>query len=263
MPLSPPTATSGSSPDPAFGLWADPRVALGLAASWFALTLVFFWLPQVDQTVSGLFFTVQACSSGQAHAICGAFALSSAPAWQTLRQVLQDIPIVVAGLLVVVLLGDLAAGRRWKTARVRFVSVALAALAIGPGLVVNVILKDHWGRPRPQMADLFGGHLSFIPAGQWSDLCHANCSFVSGESSSACWLVCLAPLLPAPLRLPTTAVALAVAIATGILRMAFGAHYLSDVVLGGLSTFVVFSALSWLVERRFDRKSAPSGMRQD
>ena len=33
----------------------------------------------------------------------------------------------------------------------------IATLALGPGLLTNVILKDHWGRPRPIDVRQFGG----------------------------------------------------------------------------------------------------------
>src|SRR6185369_4203205 len=37
----------------------------------------------------------------------------------------------------------------------------LLLLALGPGLLVNVCFKDHWGRPRPRQMQLFGGDRSF------------------------------------------------------------------------------------------------------
>ena len=31
------------------------------------------------------------------------------------------------------------------------------SLIVGPGILVNLILKDHWGRPRPVHVTMFGG----------------------------------------------------------------------------------------------------------
>jgi lipid A 4'-phosphatase len=36
-------------------------------------------------------------------------------------------------------------------------------LAIGSGIIVHAILKDHWGRPRPRQAIEFGGSQTFKP----------------------------------------------------------------------------------------------------
>ena len=151
-----------------------------------------------------------------------------------------------------ILARDLAAGRRFADGRVRFTLTALAALIIGPGLIVNVFLKEYWGRPRPASTDLFGGTLPFVPAGEWSNACPDNCSFVSGEASSIFWLVCLIPLWPKRSRGKAAVVICAIAVLTAGLRVAFGGHYLSDVVLGGLSTLIVFAALAVLVERAYD-----------
>jgi lipid A 4'-phosphatase len=113
---------------------------------------------------------------------------------------------------------------------------------------VNGLFKSYWGRPRPVATDLFGGDHPFVTAGQLSEACAKNCSFISGEAASIFWLVCLIPLLPARYRRSGTAVIIAIAVFTAALRIAFGGHYLSDVVLGGLSTIIVFAALAVLVE---------------
>ena len=68
----------------------------------------------------------------------------------------------------------------------------LSCLVVGPGLLVNGLLKEHWGRPRPIATDLFGGEAPFQKAWVISDWCDRNCSFVSGEASAAAWLVAAA-----------------------------------------------------------------------
>lgn len=39
----------------------------------------------------------------------------------------------------------------------------LLTLAVGSGLIIHGILKDHWGRPRPKQVIEFGGHQPFRP----------------------------------------------------------------------------------------------------
>ena len=36
-------------------------------------------------------------------------------------------------------------------------------LVVGPGLLVNAVFKDHWGRPRPREIVQFGGQKQFSP----------------------------------------------------------------------------------------------------
>ena len=75
--------------------------------------------------------------------------------------------------------------------RVAYGLFVLAALALGPGLVVNAGFKDHWGRARPRDVTQFSGERTFTPALQPTDQCDRNCSFVAGHPSVAFWLAAL------------------------------------------------------------------------
>lgn len=123
----------------------------------------------------------------------------------------------------------------------------VSCLLLGPGLLVNGLLKTHWGRPRPIATDLFGGEAPFQKAWVVSDWCDRNCSFVSGEASSAAWLVAAALLAPRRIRGPATALAVLYAFAISINRIAFGGHYLSDVLIAWLLCALVFAALHRLI----------------
>jgi hypothetical protein len=232
----------------AFGLWADPVLLLALMALWIALAIVFNGESAIDQRVSAMFFRAEACAGGAAATVCGVFPAAHSVFWGALRNLFHYLPMAAAIAVAAVLASELAAGRGWSWPRVRYATLALAAFALGPGLLVNGILKNHWGRPRPVSTELYGGTLPFVPAGQWSDACPANCSFVSGEAASIFWLVCLIPLLPTAFRRAGAVVIVVAAVFTSGLRVAFGGHYLSDVTLGGLSTLVVFAALTALIE---------------
>lgn len=231
-----------------FGLWADPVLMLALLALWIALAIIFNGEPEIDRWVSGLVFAAQPCAEGSPQLACGEFPAAANAFLRTVRQVFHYLPAAVAVVVLAVLAKGFADGHGVGFARMRFAATALAAFALGPGLLVNVFLKDHWGRPRPVLTDLFGGPLPFVPAAEWSNACESNCSFVSGEAASIFWLLCLIPLLPGGQRRVGTIVIAVVAVFTAMLRVAFGGHYLSDVVLGGLSTLVVFAALASLVE---------------
>jgi membrane-associated PAP2 superfamily phosphatase len=115
----------------------------------------------------------------------------------------------------------------------------IATLAIGPGLIVNLGLKDHSHRPRPVHVVEFGGSDEFRPWHRFDGACKINCSFVSGEAASGFWMVAPAVLAPPPWRAPAVAGALVFGAAASALRLAFGGHFLSDVLLGGLIALLV------------------------
>lgn len=112
-------------------------------------------------------------------------------------------------------------------------------LAAAPGLLVNSFLKNVWGRPRPVHLEAFGGDAPYSPVWQISDYCQRNCSFVSGEASSSFWLVALTFIVPKRWRLLVLAVTLTWAVPVSLNRVAFGGHFLSDVLLSWLLTLTV------------------------
>jgi membrane-associated PAP2 superfamily phosphatase len=125
----------------------------------------------------------------------------------------------------------------------------LAAFMIGPGLIVNVILKDYWGRARPREILEFGGTASFSPAWWIGGECHLNCSFVSGEAAAAFCLLALAFVVADRWKAFTAFTAVAFATAVSFARIAAGAHFLSDVLIGWLLTLLVLIALQRVLLR--------------
>ncbi|HLW91170.1 MAG TPA: phosphatase PAP2 family protein [Roseiarcus sp.] len=115
----------------------------------------------------------------------------------------------------------------------------IATMAAGPGLVVNVGLKDHAHRPRPVQTEEFGGPYQFRPWYLFNGGCPKNCSFVSGEASEAFWMVAPASLAPPPLKSLAIGAALLFGVGASLMRLAAGAHYLSDVVLAALFTLLI------------------------
>jgi len=117
------------------------------------------------------------------------------------------------------------------------------SLALGPGLLVNGLLKEHSHRPRPVQTQEFGGRWKFRPYDRMDGQCGHNCSFVSGEVSAAAWTLAPALLAPPVVRPLAIGGALLFTAMVGKLRMAFGGHYLSDVVFAALFTFLIVLGL--------------------
>jgi membrane-associated PAP2 superfamily phosphatase len=134
----------------------------------------------------------------------------------------------------------------------------IATLALGPGVLTNLVLKDHWGRPRPIDVQQFGGDYRFEPWWDPRGDCPNNCSFIAGEPSGAFWTLAPAALAPAVLQAPAYAAALAFGVGLGAFRMAAGAHFFSDVVFAGVLTYLLVWLIHGLIYRwpvtRLDEK---------
>jgi len=201
--------------------------ALSLYVALTALTLIVFTVwPGLDPAVSHLFYDG------------GGFIGRGAPE-RFGRDFFRVTPFVVLTLYAALWLAKRYGARlRWAPSG-RAVIFLIATIAIGPGLVVNLGLKDHWHRPRPINTQEFEGPNSFKPWYEGDGACKKNCSFVSGEAATGFWMVAPASVLPPPWRAPAIAFAFAFGVGASLLRMAFGGHYLSDVLLGGLVALIV------------------------
>ncbi|MCH9644919.1 MAG: phosphatase PAP2 family protein [Gammaproteobacteria bacterium] len=116
----------------------------------------------------------------------------------------------------------------------------ISVFALGPGLIVNLILKNHSGRPRPYTTNLYGGQLQFKKPWQFSHECSRNCSFASGECSTAFAFFALLFLIKKKrLKLIAATIISMNFILTSYIRLAMGGHYLSDIVIGALLTYLV------------------------
>ena len=107
-------------------------------------------------------------------------------------------------------------------------------LILGPGLLVNVCLKDNWGRPRPRQTVAFGGPNEFLAVWQPSAL--DGHSFPCGHASMGFYLMAPAFLLARRrpwLMTQFLLLGIVAGVAIGIGRMAQGQHFASDVLWAG------------------------------
>jgi membrane-associated PAP2 superfamily phosphatase len=132
--------------------------------------------------------------------------------------------------------------RAWVRYR-RACALLVLATVLGPGLLVNGILKPLWGRPRPHQVEFFGGSRSYRPWWQPGNFGGGK-SFSSGHAAMGYVLVvgaCLvSPRRPSWLRGLALGGALAYGSLVGLARVVHGAHFVSDVLWsGGLMCFIV------------------------
>jgi len=191
--------------------------------------------PGVDLWASGLFYHAD-----------GRFFLGE---WLPVRGLYRGVPyiveIVVIGVPAMFLL-SLRRRRSFGPLDARAVAFLLLSLALGPGLLVNTVLKDHWGRARPAQVTEFGGSQHFTPALIPTDQCVRNCSFPAGHPAIGFYLVSFAFLVRDPRRRRVAeGAAIAAGAVFGVARIAQGGHFLSDVVFSGLLVY----GTSWLLYR--------------
>lgn len=210
-----------------------PASLLAIAATGVLIGLLFGIWPQLDLKVSALFYD----------AVHPDWPWTRAPAILALRSFNEFVTRAIVAVAVIALVFAAAGGQTFAFIRPRVALFLLMALALGPGLVANGIFKAHWSRPRPVAVTAFGGPLDFVP--WWSPFgrCAANCSFVSGEAASAFCLLAVALVLPQRYRRAAVAGAIIYGLTVGLMRVAMGGHFLSDVLFAGLFTALVI----WLL----------------
>jgi membrane-associated PAP2 superfamily phosphatase len=105
-------------------------------------------------------------------------------------------------------------------------------MAIGPGVLVNDVFKEQWGRPRPRDLVEFGGAREYVAPLIKSPPEHGG-SFASGHAATGFYL--LTPYFLLRRRWPRRAAGVLVAgmvygSLVGYARMVQGAHFMSDVL---------------------------------
>jgi lipid A 4'-phosphatase len=193
--------------------------------------------------VAGAVFTLapdlDLVAARQFHLVDGSFAGAHSGPVVFLRAMFKTIfifacSVAAAGLLLAVI----RRSAHWRMRALHWLYLGVC-LGVGPGLVTNTLLKDQWGRARPAQIVEFGGSKTFTPPLLPADQCARNCSFVSGEAASMFAVFYAAALIVPHWSLPTIVAGTMVGFAAGLVRVAQGGHFLSDVVFAG-----VFMALT-------------------
>jgi lipid A 4'-phosphatase len=156
---------------------------------------------------------------------------------------------VLVAPAVAALLVKLVLPRRKMFVSGRAVVFLIATLALAPGLMVNALLKDHWGRPRPIDVVQFGGDQQFMAWWDPRGACPDNCSFVSGDVAGAFWTIAPAALAPPQWRALAYGGALALGTGMAVIRVMAGGHFVSDTIFAGVFTFLIIWVVHGLIYR--------------
>jgi len=139
--------------------------------------------------------------------------------------------------------------RKWRNAAFLLV----ATMVVGAGLITHLILKDHWGRPRPKQVIEFGGIQAFRPyyKPNFFHQPEPSKSFPCGHCTMGFYFLALAlvgirqkskPLLYLGILL--TAI---LGSALSVTRLAQGGHFLSDVLAAFIIMWLTALCFDWLL----------------
>lgn len=221
---------------------AIARLIIGSVIAALVSVPLFFLMPGLDTAFSQIFYAVDYGFAGKATSV------------ESLRSGFKGLYIVAciaafAGCAYCIHTRE----RSFGLQAVHFLFMA-SCLAIGPGAVTNLVFKDQWGRARPREIVEFGGAKTFTAALIPANQCRKNCSFVCGEASSIFMIFFAAGLLFRRRSALLLGTGLLAGSAAGLIRIAQGGHFLSDVVFAGiamaLTAVAVHQAFRFFLQRQ-------------
>lgn len=195
----------------------------------FVLSSVLFTtLPGIDLFVSGLFYN-------------GGFRLRDHWWPRLMHNALTYFLCLSLSAVVVVYLCNKVFRQNLFNVDGKKVAYLFLVLILGAGLIVNVGLKDSFGRARPRDIVEFGGTKQFTPPFVISHECNTNCSFSSGDGAGGFFALALALALSR--RRSIYLAGIATGVMVSLARIASGAHFFSDTVVSFFVMLIAADAL--------------------
>lgn len=204
------------------------------------LALITPFTPYLDLHISNRFFDHTTNSFNAPPFALFLYNFGELPAWG----------LVFSGIMVYTLSFFKPSWKRYrKSALFLLVTYVLVA-----GIIVNVILKDHWGRPRPRQIEQFGGTARFQPyfKPNFEPTEEDYKSFPSGHATMGFFFVTLGiigfRIKKGWLAWTGFATALILGSLLGWARIAQGGHFFSDILISLFITIEVALLMNWLIE---------------
>lgn len=156
---------------------------------------------------------------------------------------------LLVAVLIVWVAGRLRA--RWVPAPWRRgAGLMLLSAILGPGLLIEGLLKPFWQRPRPVQVLEFGGSQVFEPVLNFCATCFSHHSFVSSHAAAGFALLALGLAAAPRQRARWLLVGLAAGAAVGAGRVLQGGHFTSDIVFAFYATWLPAQLVWWWDGRR-------------
>lgn len=157
---------------------------------------------------------------------------------------------VVVGICILFLIYSYIAKKQHKWRKAAWVPIIV--LALGSGVIVHAILKDHWGRPRPKQVVEFGGDQEFRPYYQpYFGNPQVSKSFSCGHCSIGFFFFAVALIGERMRKKRLEVFGYIAAFSFGgllsYIRIAQGGHFFSDVVASALIMWFTSLIVCWCV----------------
>ena len=104
-------------------------------------------------------------------------------------------------------------------------------------IIINLFLKNFWGRARPGDILQLGGAESFSPWYQISNACNTNCSFVSGDAGVGFSLIALYFLTKKEIFFWLS---ICFGFSLGLIRILEGGHFVSDIIMSAVILYLAY-----------------------
>ena len=168
-----------------------------LTATLTAVSFIFVGFPQIDITVSALFYKPERN-----------FLLRDTSLHLFVDSWIRPSIKYLAITFVVACVYKLFLGKSPIKRRFNIVAFLFSSFLLGPVLLVNGLLKEFIWRARPKNIIEYGGTKIFSPAYFPADQCETNCSFISGDAAVAFSTIAFALVFEGKLRFYLVTVAL-------------------------------------------------------
>ncbi len=198
------------------------NVSLYIWVLFLASSLVFITFPQIDLFISDLFYNGKE------------FPLNGSAVEEFFYHSVRPVILLFALGSIAVFFYNLISKNNLFGINAKVMLYLLLVLSIAPGLVVNAVLKENWGRARPNQTMHYGGDKAFTPAFVMSN--QGGYSFSSGHTAAAFSLIGFA-LLAKNRKKFWMLLAISYGVLVSLARVAAGGHFFSDVVT---SFFIVY-----------------------
>ena len=190
-------------------------------------SILFITVPEIDLLFASLFF-----EGANNFLLRNSLIQSFMDAW--VRPSIKYLVIILAALTALSILSN-GQYKGWSIRNIIFIALTFS---LGPGLIVNGLLKEFIGRARPKNIIQFGGDKIFSPAYFPSNQCAHNCSFVSGDVAFAFATIAFPLLLSGMQRKIGILISMIFGTSIAFYRLGTGAQFLSDTILAGLLSVI-------------------------
>ncbi len=198
------------------------------------VAIIFAIYPELDLRVSELFYDAKE-----------GFFLKNQEPFAFMHDYLDEILKGIGVILILLFIYQLIAKKSFKHLNKRAIAFIFTFALVGPGIVTNLLIKEHSSRARPINIEHFGADegKQFTPYYSLFGKCKTNCSFISGHLSGSMILLALAYIFKSRLIFAS---ALGFVVLMGVSRVVQGAHFLSDVLFAFIINFIILKMIYYL-----------------